>query len=631
MPIDFEAIVAPFRIAYMVQRRGINDTFEKIAAWLTKRLRETQARERETRDLKVYLFYQDALSMWLDESQHGAIERAENEPEPTFWQSLGAPFVAFYRGLLSAGPMIESEWVLPNVLGSLIHFIDRIIGSMDKFKEATPDLFDLERRELFDIIGEGALFFRLLNTDASVRQVKRFSAGGIELLEVLRRQFPPSPKTQETPASSSDFSMTDWTRFVGGAILLVPLVTQLLMHVARTASLSLRLAVLDKMSELQADVFSLRRDVLEFMFVDLLAIGRTTWEWLLDMEVWILWALKFGMTFIKRYFDAIESWIKSVGAGLKNFADSFVKFLRMLGDYLETWMEIDLLDTLKGVLGAVIWILNALGSDVTLTLGDILDRPGHLQYLRNKILQVVIIPIIAFWKRKQIRAAREALDVLAKRTKLPAEAAPPDVTTLSKFLDVHEAFFGSAAPNLGASLITLRDSVQTNANTILETGATQVLELAKTFDQAGTEAARLGTLKGYDRAVSESDRLAELAFGGDELRRTMERSQDALAKAFEAWLTGSGFDLLSKALPLYVQGMIEYWRAEAQKPPPERPTSPHILAKHAEVTRVRVPRVVLNVNEKRDLDKVLASEVAALFQGAVAEVFRIGVAQHEAA
>ncbi|MBI4671163.1 MAG: hypothetical protein HY741_05790 [Chloroflexi bacterium] len=631
MPIDFEAIVAPFRVAYKVQQFAIGDIFENLAEWLTKRLRETQERERATRDVKIILFYHDAVSMWLDESQHGAISRAENEPEPTFWQSVAAPFVAFYKGLLTAGPMVESEWLLPNLLGTVIHFIERVIGSMDKFKEATPDLFDLERRELFDIFGEAALFFRLINTDATVRQVKRFSAGGIELIEVLRRQFPPSPKSAETPASGTGFSMLDLTRYVVGAIVLIPLISQMLLHTARTASLTMRLTVLDKLSEIQADVFGLRRDILEFIFVNVMAIGRTAWEWLLDMEVWVLWALNFAMTFIKRYFGEIESWIKTVGTELKRFADGFVKFLRALGDYLETWMEIDLLDTLKGVLGGAIWILNKLGSDITLTLGDILDRPGHLEYLRNKILQVVIIPILAFWKRKQIRAAREALGALKKRTKLPAEAAPPDMSTIAKFPDVYEAFFGAGAPNLGGSLITLRDSIKTNANMILETGATQVLELGNTFDTAATQAARLGSRKAYDLAVSESGRLAELTFGGEELRRTMERREDALAKAFEAWLVGSGFDLVSKALPLYVQGMIEYWRAESQKPPTERPTSPHILAKRAEVTRVRVPRVVLNVNEERALDKVLASEVAALFQGAVAQVFRLGVAQHEAA
>jgi hypothetical protein len=151
------------------------------------------------------------------------------------------------------------------------------------------------------------------------------------------------------------------------------------------------------------------------------------------------------------------------------------------------------------------------------------------------------------------------------------------------------------------------------------------------MSQAGTDAAQLGSAARYERLTKNALALGETAFGADAMRAGLVERSDPIAIAFQSWLSGSGFTLVGKALPRYVAEMVEYWKEEASKPPSARPTSPHILARRAQVNRVRLPRLVIRVHEERKLDKVLAAEVADRARFGVAQAFQLAIAQHESA
>src|SRR5262245_47036892 len=235
MPIDYEAIIAPFRTAYFLQRRSINESLRKLAEWLTKRLPETQQRERETRGLPVFSFSSGALSVWIDTSQHGALG-PEGEPPPTgFWQGAAAPFVALWRGLLLAPAMIEAEGVLPAILDTLARTVRMIVDSLDRFKRPTKELFDVTVRKTWqDLFGEVGLFFRMINNPATLERVMAFSAGGIKIINVIRQHFPSKP-TGEQKAEAG--GLVEVARLITAGILLVPLATRFIVAIARTADM----------------------------------------------------------------------------------------------------------------------------------------------------------------------------------------------------------------------------------------------------------------------------------------------------------------------------------------------------------------------------------------------------------
>jgi len=73
MPIDFNALFAPYRVAYFLQWRSIGESLYKIAEWLTKRLKQTREREVATRGFQTFEFTGSALSVTIDASQHGML------------------------------------------------------------------------------------------------------------------------------------------------------------------------------------------------------------------------------------------------------------------------------------------------------------------------------------------------------------------------------------------------------------------------------------------------------------------------------------------------------------------------------------------------------------------------------
>src|SRR5438093_5806866 len=180
MPIDFEALVAPFRTAYFLQRRSISESLKNIASWLTKRLKETQERERATRAFQVFGFSGSSLTAYIDPSQHGALGPSGEPPPDGFWPTVAAPFEAFWKGLKLAGSMVAAENALPDLIDVAARTVKMIVASLDRFKTPDKSLFDLDAKKHWDdLFGEIGLFFRLVNDPATVAQVKLFSEVGI--------------------------------------------------------------------------------------------------------------------------------------------------------------------------------------------------------------------------------------------------------------------------------------------------------------------------------------------------------------------------------------------------------------------------------------------------------------------
>jgi len=637
MPIDWEALIAPFRTAYFLQTKSIGESLRKIAEWLTKRLKATEERERATRALQVFGFVGGALSVWIDVSQHGALGPEGQPPPEGFWQGAAAPFVSFWRGLLLAKSMVGAELALPGILDALASTVKLIIDSLDRFKTPEKGLFDLTTRKRWDdLFGEVGLFFRLVNDPATVKQVETFSRGGIELIRVLRSRFPSKPGANEGGG------LPEIARWIIGGALAVPVIWRLLVNIAQTANQVVRLKILDWATSIQNEVFGFRRDAIDFVYVTLFGFGREALDTLASSETTLVSELDLYGRFLTAYFGAIEAWLKATGKELKGFADGLVKFLYGLGDYLETFMDVDFGAAISW--GIVSFKLSEIlewredpskAKDVQAKIDAalaLMDTVAGSPLLGTTAPSLGSIPLISpklDEYRSKLLALRRVVGDLGVSTPFPAEAAPPDLSKIAA-PNLYQAFFGGPeATTLRARLGATGSSLKVNLDRIFDAGIDGLTKVGEKMGEAGTNAAKLGSAARYTQVANRAAQLAETAFGADAMRSRLVRRQDPIAAAFESWLSQSGFTFVNRVLPRYVGEMIEYWKRETAKPPAERPTSPHILTQRAQVERVRLPRMVIRVNEERELDKVLAAEIAERVRFGVSRAFQIAAAQNE--
>jgi hypothetical protein len=458
-----------------------------------------------------------------------------------------------------------------------------------------------------------------VNDPATVAQVKVFSEGGIALIGVLREHFPSTPKT-----GGKESSLADYSRWILGATLALPLVWELAAQIARTAILSIKTQLLDRAASIQNDVFQLRRKAIDFLFVTLFGIGSKAFEWLVITRAEVMATLALYGTVTSTYLSEMHDWIKTTGREVKTFADDLLGFIRGLGDYLDMFMSVDFGSAVSYGLPIAPFSLN-----------DILewrDDPSKAEDIQDSIDDFILLsPLISLLIIGRLLAFRDMIGILATNTPFPDEAAPPDISGIT-FPNVYDEFFGGPeAKKLRESLAAAGPALTTAFDKIFSAGITALTSVSDTFGKAGEGVKSLGSVSRYRLMSERATALAETAFGADAMRAGLKRRKDPIAEAFEEWLGGSGFTLVGKALPRYVAEMIQFWKKEAAKPPGERPTSPHITAARARLGRVRVPRLVIRVGDPRDLDKTLAVELADRAGVGVAQAFQTAVTQLAAA
>ena len=103
---------------------------------------------------------------------------------------------------------------------------------------------------------------------------------------------------------------------------------------------------------------------------------------------------------------------------------------------------------------------------------------------------------------------------------------------------------------------------------------------------------------------------------------------EGLAGSLEAALALGGFHLVGAAIPHYVRALREFWQSQPEEATQAAapPTSPQILARRAQLSRVLVPSVSIRA-PRRALDGELSRELLAHFRSAVSAAFRNGEAQ----
>jgi hypothetical protein len=159
---------------------------------------------------------------------------------------------------------------------------------------------------------------------------------------------------------------------------------------------------------------------------------------------------------------------------------------------------------------------------------------------------------------------------------------------------------------------------------VLGAGIQAMDRIASAFAQESENVTKMSSVAAYKGLRDRAAHSADVVFGDQlrDLKAQKAANTDAeVAKAFESWVTTSQF------IPLYVAEMDRFWREKEEVGEeltvPLTPTSPHKLAKRAQLGRVRMKELTLKV-PGRALDEALVKLVAGRFRDEVRSAYAKG-------
>src|SRR2546425_11244356 len=75
--IDFARIATTFRGPVGAEVQLLTAAFQRLGEWLSKRVEQAEDLERTSRDFPLMRFSNDAITIWIDPTQRGALSVGE--------------------------------------------------------------------------------------------------------------------------------------------------------------------------------------------------------------------------------------------------------------------------------------------------------------------------------------------------------------------------------------------------------------------------------------------------------------------------------------------------------------------------------------------------------------------------
>lgn len=666
MPIAWDFIAALFRTPLRMQTLEITRGLERLERWLEDRVKVAEALELRSRGFPIIHFYNEALTLHLDVSQRGALQRP---PERGVGATLTASGQAFVSGLGRVGTAVTEERILPGLLERIVDIFDLIAASLERFIPVRPGMFDVRARTASDLFGEAGLLFRTLTESTGSLLTLAGNLG--EARDVLQQALGPSEAVASAAASAgapsgvTDLaeSLDTGARFILGAVLALPILPLWVGRLWSGVNVFLRDTLLRAFQDIESSVFELRRQVYEVfsrtlpeLIVSAARVLASVWAVVeVNWRFYVRVALVYGGDLLRN----LDTFL----GGLQTFLNYWIGVINGILRAIEAVLDFDLspiIGTL--VLGPLGFGLSKLGALPRFTIRDFVGVGATVARVTLRVALTTMIALfensartvgwagraakylggpLGWWLGPKVARGAEAVRFRAGAARrlvwrllqapadLPAETATGFALPAS-FPNVFDAFFGPGAPNFRATLDTARTELLGGVRDILGGGAAQLTDLSGAFTRATADAATLGSPARWRRIAEGATSLADTALGdqlGELDARVRGRREDPVAAAFEGWLGRGGFYVVGSAIPLYVEEMDRFWRQQseegAETTVPVTPTSPHKLVNRAALGRVRVPSLTLTASG-REPGTELAEAVAARLKAAIEESYVTG-------
>jgi hypothetical protein len=668
MPIAWDLIAAMYRAPLRMQTLEITRALERLALWLEARVLVAEALERRSRGFPVAGFYDEALTLWVDPSQHGALQQLA---ERGVGQALAASGRAFAAGIGRVGQAITEELLLPRLLDRIGGVLGAIVASLERFIPARAGMFDVGARTASDLVGEAGLALRtLVESTGPLRALAGDLGRALRVLgEALAEGQAVAPGTAVPGAAAGDGAnakpgggslaeaLDRRARYVLAGILGLPILPEWIARLWSAASASLRFAVLEAFQRVEGLASGLRRDIFHVFSRDLPALIVKAMR--VVAAVWVVVDLhwRFYVNVGLAYGSSLLAHLHSFTRGLETFLNYWIGVINGIISAIDAVLDFDLAPLVASyVLGSLVsGGLGSLGVIPRFTIRDAVslgtsaEREAFRHWLVKQLAALELDLEVAevgaeVWSRLdpvgwvlgedladaaraarfRVGAARRLVSgLLRARAPLPAETAVPFALPTG-FPDVAATMLGpSPEAALQAALGSTRAALQGSVRNVLADGASFLAGVSEAFDRAAGRAASLGSPEQW-RRIAEGSVTLEYIASGDQVSRLRDRiasrQQDPVTASFEGWLARGGFTVVGTTIPLYVQQMDLFWRervAAGEAPSFElTATSPHKLVRRAALGRVRVPELTIRAHG-RPAATELATDVAGRFQAAV--------------
>jgi hypothetical protein len=643
VPIDFAAIADQFREPLTKQTHPLGPVFEKLEEAVKKLAEQSVRAERATRAYPIFRYRDGALAVHVDPL--GAAPLPSAAPPLAFVDGLKTGGQQFLAGIGWTRTAVRQELALPRLLLVTSELVKIALDSIDRFRPPTSAMFDPRELRLSDLVGLLVLGYNSLLHSRT--QLLLFALGSVDFYHEYQRLFPPATENAApAPAVGTVDTLVDLADSTAAqlldAVVLLPVLGETLAVLVHDGSLEAKRLILVELSEVEGKVRGVRAAALEGL-VEGADLGRLAAEWLLAARIVILTDLAILTTVGPSLLNSFLHGVRAFAEGVTEWGKWLADLMEKIRSIVDAIMNFDLLGfAIRLVIPP--WILDLLPDLPKITVDDLISFllglgaawvkttlnaffDAALRIL-NTIDQVYDVEDL-YWK---VDALAELCNIVLTPTPF---TLPPDVmptTPLAGFPDIYEAFFGGGRAATFVSTVD-RFGVETRVGirTALGGATTFLAELGSAFAVEADRAARLGSVGRMRELAAGSADPAERVFGpeAESARARAERPRtDELAIAFDQAVTSGGFALVGSAIPAYVGELRRFWAAK--RPPVERPTSPHVLARHGRLGGVRVPRMTVRASG-RSPDRRLATLVAGRFHDAVGEAYVSGRREFELA
>jgi hypothetical protein len=648
LSLDFPEISDAFRQFLLLPVRPIAHSFERLAAWLRQRVKAGDQLELSSRDFPVIRFYDDAVMLWLDPIQRGAL--APDNPPARFGDQLSRAGQKFLEGIGRIKGAIEEELIIPSVFGSLAQAVDAIAASVERFShpptEMAQQLFadpltDRSARTAIDLFGEAALAWRSIA--GSTSQLKGFAGHIGKAFNLPGSGAGAGGETKdvhELPDKLDTFS-----RLILAGLLLLPALPAFAASIWQALVISIKFGLVDAAARIEATVHGLRRKVIDFFYVDIRSLLRTALSTTLAAGQVLTVNIRFFTEFALDYGALLISQLRTFFDELKKYFDHYINLVNGILEAINAVLKFDVGPLIAlavsaafgpAVAAAAMAATPEITIDDLITAGTDLERAvtrAELTTLAatvNGLVQMSPLPLPSAVRTRAAAVPELVWNLLRPPRRYPRETGKVVWPAGYGFPNLYETIFAPGLPGLRKAIGDLSTELPEGARNILGAGQAALDVLADEFATQADQAAAMGSPERFRRLAETADRQAQAVFGTDaeELRRRIaERPSDAVAQAFENWLAVSGFEVVAAAIPIYLREMRAFWR-EKEAHGEEATvridmTSPHILAEKAKLARTTMKQLVIEARgQKPGAD--LAEEVAATFQSAVHDAYGAG-------
>ena len=439
LSLDFPEIANAFRRFLLLPVRPIAHSFEQIARWLDKRVKSADLLEQASRDFPVVRFRDEAVMLWLDSIQHGAL--APDEPPATFGEQVHRAGRRFVQGVSRVKEAAQEDLILPNLFGTIEQALEAISASVERFarppREMAQELFNSpEARTASDLFGEAALAWRSIA--GSIYQLKGFVKQVGSAFNLPRPASPQPASLEPSDPHRLPDLLDRYSRLIVAGLLVLPTLPVFASSVWQALTMVVKFGIVNVFASIEARIFGLRRRVIDLFYVDLRSVLRPALSLAVAAQLVLTVNLRFFARFTYYYGALLLLQLNTFLTDLEGFFNKFIgqinAILQAINDVLQFDLSPYISALLMGALGPLVGGIVA-AKMPTITVDDLITAGTDLARATTRVTLTAFAEAVnlsgkahAVYSTKRPQSGRSGtrvdLERVAPAAQLPRRDAP---------------------------------------------------------------------------------------------------------------------------------------------------------------------------------------------------------------